>query len=84
MNLHQFLYAEAGRQRAGKPSAVASGDWSNAEREAWSSALNTYADVATRDLIRDAALVAINDGCRGSATRARFRRPSSSRCSAAP
>jgi hypothetical protein len=58
VNLHQFLYAEAGRRQAGRSTMVADGD---EERTAWQSALDTYAGLLKRSQVFDSGLVAIND-----------------------
>jgi hypothetical protein len=58
VNLHQFLYAEAGRRRAGRLTMETDGD---EERTAWQSALDTYADLLKRSQIFDSGLVATND-----------------------
>ena len=89
VNLHQALYADAGRTaRAGEAGRVGQevaagratgagtadqagrGDrtggldrsgWSAADLAAWRAALDAYADLARRDQVFDATLVAVND-----------------------
>jgi hypothetical protein len=74
VNLHQFLYAEAGRRQAGRatpmvPDGSGGSDRSGGsgrssaddERVAWQLALDTYAGLLKRDLVFDPGLVAIND-----------------------
>jgi len=61
VNLQQCLHAEAGRRAAGVQTQFAPASLGEAERAAWDGALAQYAEVARRDLLRDAGLVAIND-----------------------
>src|SRR5206468_12424766 len=61
VNLHQFLHAEAVRQRMRQPVAFAVADLADAERRDWTAALDAYRDLSRRNLVFDAQLVAIND-----------------------
>ncbi len=74
VNLHQTLYAEAGRaggsRRAGGSDGSGRSGGSGGDEATWQSALDAYADLAKRDLIFDAKLVAINDALGRIATEA--------------
>jgi hypothetical protein len=53
LNLHQFLRGEVFRQRTNRPLGIDPASLSDAERAAWTSALEVYTDVAKSDLIFD-------------------------------
>lgn len=61
VNLHHFVRAEARRRAFNAPLVMPMSSLSEAERTAWSSALDAYADLAKLDLIFDERLVRINN-----------------------
>ena len=61
VNLHQFLYAEAIRQRSRQPPVLVMSELPEADRQAWTTAPDGYRDLARADFRFDARLVGIND-----------------------
>jgi hypothetical protein len=61
VNLHHFLRGEARRRSLGQPPALALSGLHEADRAAWTAALDAYGDFAKRNLIFDERLVRINN-----------------------
>jgi hypothetical protein len=61
VNLHHFVRAEARRRAFNAPLGMPMSTLSEAERAAWSSAVDAYADLAKLSLIFDERLVRINN-----------------------
>jgi len=60
VNLHHLLRGDARRRPLNLPPAMKLAQLTDAERAAWTSSLDAYADVGRRDLLFDAGLVRIN------------------------
>jgi hypothetical protein len=61
INLHHFLRAEARRRAFDAPLEMPVSALSEAEKAAWSSAVDAYADLAKLDLVFDERLIRINN-----------------------
>lgn len=61
LNLHHFARAEARRRALNLPSELSSSNLSADERVAWEAALNSYSDLARRNLLFDRSLVQIDN-----------------------
>src|SRR5436305_13070516 len=60
VNLHHFVRAEARRRAFEAPLGMPMSALSEAERAAWASSLDAYADLANLDLVFDERLIRIN------------------------
>jgi hypothetical protein len=61
VNLHHFVRAEARRRAYGQPLAMPANGISDAERAAWTAAVDAYVDLAKLSLIFDERLTRINN-----------------------
>ena len=61
VNLHHFVRAEARRRAFNAPLVMPMSALSEAERAAWNSALDAYAELAKLDLVFDERLIRINN-----------------------